>query len=636
MKGIESFLQHTSRMIGKNFCYSLMLIAWFSSVCSPNMNNILKDISELGIANIIQQTFQPRIPKNNEIFDFIVVGSGAAGSVVANRLSENPKWRIALLEAGGMENINHLIPTLAAYMSTTSSNWNYGSVPQKRACFGMNNNICLQPKGKVLGGTSSINFMIYNRGNRRDYDRWSAAGNRGWSYNEVLPYFLKSERANLDGLEYTSYHNRNGSLNVEYPRYRTQLVDAFIRGSEQAGHPRTDYNGESQRGVSYVQATTNSGRRHSAYRAFIEPIIQRRSNLQIFIFSRVTKILIEPISKIAYGVEFVYNNRSYTIKARKEVVVSAGAFNSPQLLMLSGVGPRDNLSKLGIPIIKESPVGVRMYEHASHFGPTFLTNTTGQSLFTSNVRPRDVLRFFAGGPDTVLSSLTGVEALAFLNVPLSTLPNDWPDVELIFASGSLASDEGTALKIGANFKDKIYNQLYRDIERKRQDHFTILVMPFHPKSIGRIWLRSKDPLQWPVIDPNYFAEKEDVDFMLQGIKAAIAIAQTPAMQKIGTRILPVPVPGCESFNFASDDYWRCSIRTMTYTLHHQVATCRMGPSTDPTAVVSPELSVHGIQKLRVIDTSIIPFPPTAHTNAPAFMIGEKGADLIRRTWKIAK
>ncbi|XP_023299662.2 glucose dehydrogenase [FAD, quinone]-like [Lucilia cuprina] len=613
------------------FAVRVLIIICLQTYASHAYQTLLDGL-QLGLTNFQQELLRPSIPRNNEVFDFIVVGAGTAGSVVANRLSENPNWSVALIEAGGTENIFNLLPVLCGYMQVTNAIWNYRTVPQKRACFGMNNNECLHPRGKIMGGTSSINFMIYNRGNRRDFDSWAEAGNYGWSYKDVLPYFLKSEMANLEGLEFTPYHNQSGPLSVEYVQYRTQIVHAFIEGAQQAGHSYTDYNGESQLGVSYVQANTRGGRRHSAYRAFIEPIMFKRPNLKIFTFSRVTKVLIDPSTKAAYGIEFIYRKKLYTFKARKEVILSAGSFNSPQILMLSGVGPQDNLSRLGIKILQELPVGVRMFEHASHFGPTFLVNTTDQALFTTRFRLTDVLGFLAGRPDTRLSTLTGVEALTFLKVPGSTLPKDWPDCEIIFASGSLASDDGTALKIGANIKDEIYDRVYRPLMQRQQDHYTVLIMPFHPRSVGRVWLKNKNPLQWPMIDANYFDDPRDVEVMLEGIKAAIRIAQTTAMQRIGTRLLDTPLPGCESYKFASDDYWRCSIRTMTYTLHHQVATCRMGPATDPTAVVSPELKVHGIRKLRVVDGGIIPFPPTAHTNAPTFMIGEKAADMITAAW----
>ncbi|KAH8306530.1 hypothetical protein KR018_009203 [Drosophila ironensis] len=599
-----------------------------------DVNKLLLDqLNQVGLVNLLDQATRQNVPQDQSLFDFIIVGSGAAGSSLAARLSENPQWTVALIEAGGVENIAHLTPVMAGYLQQTSSNWGYKSVPQKLSCHGMNNNECALPRGKVMGGTSSINYMIYNRGNRRDYDGWAAAGNPGWSYQDVLPYFLRSENAQLQGLEQSPYHNRSGPLSVEYVRFRSKLVDAFVEAAVESGLPRTDYNGESQFGVSYVQATTQNGRRHSAYSAYLRPIRDLRSNLHIFTFARVTRVLIDEATKSAYGVEFNHRNKAYSFRARKEVILSAGTFNSPQLLMLSGIGPEDNLKAIGVPLVQALPVGRRMFDHMCHFGPTIVTNTTGQTTFTSRVTPTEVLSYLlAGNPATRLSSIGGVEALAFLNLERSDLPKDWPDIELIMVSGSLASDEGTGLNLGANFRPQIYNKMYRDLATAQQDHFTMLVMQFHPKSVGRLWLKDRNPLGWPKLDPKYFIAEEDVEYLLDGIKASLRIIEMPAMQKIGASLLKRRVPGCEKFEFASDDYWRCSIRTLSYTLHHQVATCRMGPASDPTAVVDHQLKVHGMRRLRVVDTSVIPVPPTAHTNAAAFMIGEKAADMIRSEW----
>ncbi|KAM7349108.1 glucose dehydrogenase [FAD, quinone]-like [Cochliomyia hominivorax] len=611
-----------------------VLFTILNLLAKTNAYDLVDAVTQLGeFSNFIEELLNYRAPIDNEIFDFIVVGGGTAGSVVANRLSENPNWNVALIEAGGMENFVNIVPALCAFTQVTDDTWKYKTVPQERACFGMYNNECFHPRGRILGGTSSINFMIYNRGNHHDFDKWAEAGNYGWSYEEVLPYFRKSEMASLDGLEQNiRYHNTSGPLSVEYVKYRTEIAHAFIDGALQAGHPYTDYNGESQIGVSYVHATTKTGRRHSAYQAYIKPIMGERLNLKIFTYSHVTKILMDPETKSAYGVEFIYTNTRYTFKARKEVILSASSFNSPQLLMLSGIGPREHLTELGIDVIQELPVGKTVYEHASHFGPTFLVNTTDQTMYMERVTPIDGLAFSAGSSNTRLSSIGTVEALTFIKAPTSTLPEDWPDCEIIFASGSFASDDGTALKTGANLKNEIYEKIYRPLEVARQEHYSVLIMPFHPKSIGHVWLNSSNPFDAPMIDANYFENPDDVEVMLEGIKEAIRISQTPAMQQIGARLLNISIPGCESYTFGSDDYWRCSIRTMTYTLHHQVATCRMGPATDPTAVVSPELKVHGIRKLRVVDVSVIPFPPTSHTNAAGFMIGEKAADMIRGEW----
>uniref|UniRef100_A0A1A9WC50 Glucose-methanol-choline oxidoreductase N-terminal domain-containing protein n=1 Tax=Glossina brevipalpis TaxID=37001 RepID=A0A1A9WC50_9MUSC len=620
--------------IRKNFKILMLIFNFMASLRQTNslQLNIVDSWLNLGLHNILKQGFYNDVPRSDLEYDFIIVGAGAAGCALANRLSENPKWQIYLLEAGGLESIMHQVPAMAGFLQGTHSNWGYRSEPQQLSCWGMYGNRCALPRGKILGGTSSINFMIYNRGNRRDFDRWSEAGAEGWSYREVLPYFLRSENAQLKGLENSPYHNHTGPLSVQYVGYRSEIVKAYIKAAQQAHHNYNDYNGESQLGVSYVQANTKDGRRHSAFKAYIEPIRNERKNLHILTMARVTKVLINPESKRAYGIRLLHGNSLYTVKASKEIILSAGAFNSPQLLMLSGVGPRDNLEVIGIPIIKELPVGKLLYDHMCHFGPTFVTNTTDQSMFTADINPNIFKEFLFGEINTKLSSIGGVEALTFTKVNGSSEPADMPDVEIITIAGSFASDGGTALLRGANIRSNIYNEVYKVLANTHQDHFTCLVMQFHPKSVGSLWLHNRDPLAWPRINPNYFQQSEDVEILLKGIKETLRIAEMPALKRIGTRLHPTILPGCENHDFGSDDYWRCSIRTLSYTLHHQVGSCRMGSETDNTTVVNSQLKVHGIHNLRVVDTSIIPFPPTAHTNAAAFMIGEKASDMIRSDW----
>ncbi|XP_055837827.1 glucose dehydrogenase [FAD, quinone]-like [Episyrphus balteatus] len=601
--------------------------------------NLLVDLLALGIdtVNLILNLFKvtynifpSSVPRQNGIYDFKIVGAGPAGCVLANRLSENPNWTVYLLEAGGSENFLHEVPAFVSVLQKTNSNWDYKSVPQKNACYGMYGKVCGLPRGKVLGGTSSINFMIYNRGNRRDFDRWAENGNIGWSYNEVLPLFKRIEAANLEGFEYSDYHNTTGPLSVEAVSFRTEIVHAYVNGAQQAGYRLNDYNGQSQIGVSFVQASTLNGHRHSASKAYLEPVKKKRKNLHVLTFALVTKILIDPKTNSAYGVEFLHKERKYTIRGRKEVILSAGAFNSPQLLMLSGIGPKEVLSPIGIPQIKELPVGKRLFDHMSFVGPLFTVNTTKQTLFLNRITPVDLVKFKTGDGSTILSSIGGVEALTFIKTPNSNEPADFPDVELILISTSLAGDYGTGFKEGANFRDDIYDKMFKPLENK--EHFGFLITHFHPQSMGRLWLKNNNPKIPPIIDPQFFEIPEDVEYILEGVKEAIRITKTSAMQKIGATLYRIPTPGCESITFASDDYWRCSIRTLSYTLHHQVATCKMGPQSDPTSVVSPQLKVHGIRKLRVVDTSIIPFPPTCHVNAASFMIGEKAYDMIRDEW----
>ncbi|XP_059622157.1 glucose dehydrogenase [FAD, quinone]-like [Phlebotomus argentipes] len=564
-------------------------------------------------------------------FDFIIVGSGPAGCVLANRLSENPDWKVLLLEAGGQETLFHDIPLMAAYFQSTGSNWGYFAEREPGICWGMNGQRCAFPRGKILGGTSSMNYMIYNRGNRRDFDRWAQEGNYGWSYNEVLPYFMKSERSTLKGVVDSSYHNKYGELNVEYVSYRTPAARAFVRGSQQLGYRLTDYNGRNQVGTSFVQATTRRGVRHSASSAFLEPIVNR-PNLKIMINSRVTRILIDPDTKIAYGVEYVRNRKTMRAYATGEVVISAGAFNSPQLLMLSGIGPRDHLKELDIPVIQDLPVGQIMYDHMSHGALTFVVNSTGFSPFTSQLRIDDFTDYFLHRTGK-FSLIGGVEALTFYKSPNSRDPPDWPDAEIIFLGGSFASDEGTGTIRGMNIRQDIYDTVWKSLENSQTDLCGAFIMQFRPKSKGYVKLRDKNPWSWPKFYPNYFQYEEDLEILLEATKEAIKIAQTPAMKAIGARIWDIPLPDCAHLHFGTDDYWRCSIRTLSLTLHHQVSTCKMGPYYDRTAIVDPELRVYGIQKLRVADCSVIPHPLTGHTNAVSFMIGEKLADMIKADWK---
>lgn len=485
---------------------------------------------------------------------------------------------------------------------------------------------CGLPRGRGVGGSSLINYMIYNRGNRKDFDNWGKY-NPGWSYKDVLKYFIKSERTTLTKFENSPYHGHNGPLNVEDVSYRTVISDAYFKAAKEAGHKSVDYNGESQMGVSYVQANTKNGIRQSVYTAYLKPIIGKRKNLHILSHARVTKILISEKTRRAYGIKMIHNKKAYKIFANMEIILSAGAFISPQLLMLSGIGPEKELKRHNIKVLQDLPVGEIMFDHITTINPSFTTNTKDQSIYSSKVLTPDVINNYFQNRAGPFTSIGGVEVLTFINS--NSKFSDVPDCEIIFVPYTLASTQKMGPAIGWRINDETYNGLYKPLESDSIDTFSLLIMLFQPKSRGHLKLKNKNPYSWLRFYPNYLDNDKDVETLLKGIKEAIRISQSPALQKIGTRIYDTPIPACKHLTFGSDDYWRCSIKALPLTLHHQVGTCKMGPENDKESVVNHKLQVYGIRKLRVVDAGIIPLPPTGHTNAPVCMIAEKAADLIK-------
>lgn len=418
-----------------------------------------------------------------------------------------------------------------------------------------------------------IYFLIHTRGNKRDFDRWAEAGNYGWSYDEVLPYFIKSEKANLGQLGDSPYHNRNGPWSVAFNSMKTHLADAFVQANEMMGMNEVDYNARDQMGVSYVQANTLRGRRHSAYRAFIEPILHR-SNLHIMINTKATKILIDPGTKVAYGVEFVRADKKYRVTAKREVILSSGTFHSPQLLSLSGVGLEKDLRRIGVPLIKELPVGRNMHDHLTFSELTFVTNKTSDVGFMTYVN--SIFEFMQG--KGLMTLPAGVEALSFIKTPTNnTRGPGVPDLELVFTPGSIHADRGFGITAGGRMRREIYNKVYKPLEGTKVDTFLIALMLFHPKSIGRIEIPDRNPFTNPKIHANYFNKPDDIETILHGIKYVLKLVEMEPFKSMGARLHSIPLPNCAYLGFATDDYWRCVIRIMAFSIQHQVGTCKMGP-----------------------------------------------------------
>ncbi|RQQ42826.1 GMC family oxidoreductase [Burkholderia stagnalis] len=527
----------------------------------------------------------------NQSFDYIVVGGGSGGSVVAGRLSEDPNLTVCVLEAGGHGNglVVNVPAGAVAMMPTRINNWAFDTVPQA----GLGGRTGYQPRGKALGGSSAINAMVYIRGHRSDYDHWAALGNHGWSYDDVLPYFRLSEHnERFDD----AWHGRDGPLWVSDLRTGNPFHERYLEAARQAGLPLTDdFNGAQQEGIGIYQVTQKQGERWSAARAYLLPYIGRRSNLTVETHAQVRRILFE--GRRAVGVEVLQNGTVRTLRARREVVLAAGAFQTPQLLMLSGVGPIHELARFGIQTVQHLPgVGRNLQDHPDFiFGyRTRSVDTMGVSLRGSLRMLREILRFRSERRGMLTTNFA--EGGGFLK----TQPGlDAPDIQLHFVV-ALVDDHARRLHAGHGLSC----------------HVCLL----RPRSRGSVTLRSNDPAAAPLIDPAFFDDPRDVDDMVAGFKITRKLMQTPALARWITRDLFTP-------NVKSDDDIRAVLRQRTDTVYHPVGTCRMGH--DEMAVVDPQLRVRGLEGLRIVDASVMPTLIGGNTNAPTIMIGEKAVDLIR-------
>ncbi|GAB0093762.1 glucose dehydrogenase [Sergentomyia squamirostris] len=574
-------------------------------------------------------TFEQNNKFINSEYDFIIVGGGSAGCVLANRLSENKNWKVLLLEAGKRENLLMDVPMFVHYLQQLDTDWHYKTEPSNGSCLAMENNQCKWPRGKVMGGSSVLNYMIYTRGNRRDYDRWEEMGNTGWSWKDVHPYFQKLERSYIRDAA-PGYLGTNGPMSISYPNWHTKIAKQFIKAGLENGASYVDYNGPTQIGYSYFQTTTENGVRKSANVAYIYPIRGTRSNLHIKKESFVTKILIDPSTKRAYGVQFVSDNKLYVVRARKEVILSAGAINSPQLLMLSGIGPGDHLRENGITPMVDLAVGYNLMDHTAV--PVAMSINISSMAVENIVTIPNLIKYESSrrGP---ISSVGACEAVAFYDFDNPTDPDGWPDIELFQIGGTLYGDN--IYKDNFNIRTEIFKSIYSDMERKMVNGFQVWPMILRPKSRGRITLRNANPFTHPRIYANYFSDPRDVQTVLRGVRKVQELTKMPSLAQIDAKLIDYehPVPTCVHLGIDSDNYWDCVIRHFTLTIYHYSGTCKMGPASDRNAVVDPRLRVYGVSNLRVIDASVIPEIPAGHTNGPTLMIAEKAADIIKEDWK---
>ncbi|XP_034490247.1 glucose dehydrogenase [FAD, quinone] [Drosophila innubila] len=555
-------------------------------------------------------------------YDFVVIGAGSAGSIVASRLSENPNWRVLVLEAGGDPPVESEIPALFFGLQHSEFIWNYFTEPSKSSCQAMKNGRCYWPRGKMIGGTGGVNAMLYIRGNRQDFDTWSAMGNEGWSYDEVLPYFEKSVRPVENATHPQGY--------VTLTKFEMPAIEKMIfDGAESLGvrHVREFAEG-SFVGYSNVPVTAQNGQRAHTGKGHLGRVAGR-SNLHVIKHALVKQLHFDATGQRVEAVSFVRGERTYRVGVAREAVLSAGVIDSPALLLRSGIGPRQHLEELHVPVVRELPgVGGNLQDHV--LVPLFMELESSKELPTQREILDNIYEYLLNrtGP---LATHGTASLVGFINTANNTDPR-YPDVEfhhLAFERGR--HDTLEMFLNGLSFQDQYVKHLQQQLTKF--DILCIFVLLSHPQSKGQLSLRSKEFREPPLLVSNYLTQPEDMATLLRGIRYQESLLSTASYQASRAQITHIPIPECDASNeYRSDDYWRCYAKYFSITCYHQTGTLKMSPASDPNACVNPRLQLHGIDNLRVADASIMPKIVSANTNAATVMIGERAADFISQDW----
>ncbi|XP_011873623.1 PREDICTED: glucose dehydrogenase [FAD, quinone]-like [Vollenhovia emeryi] len=521
-------------------------------------------------------------------YDYIVVGAGSAGTVLAKHLAED-KHSVLLLEAGGTAPFFLDIPLLGPLIQNTVYDWQYVTVPQEHACKGLINNQSRWPRGRILGGSSRLNYMAYVLGHRLDYEKW-------------FPDFAESVTESAE------------SLSISELRWNSDFAEVILKAIEELNYNVSSVNAQLDTDFMKVQLTMENGGRWSS-----DKILYEKPNrlLTVCTHAHATKILIN--SNKAEGIEFVKFGRKYTAIAKHGVILSAGVIESPKLLMLSGIGPKEHLQEFGIKVINDLPVGQNLQDHI----------LTGLDLIVLNeslgLNPSDIFNpmsafnyfFFGKGPWTS----SGIEVLGTFHSPLHANKSAVPDLQLMVLPSGVSRDNGFILKETMGISDEVYNKYFTPLLDK--NIVTIAPVLLHPKSTGELRLKSNDPFHKPLIDPKYLSNEDDIDTLIEGLYFIKKLLNTNTLRALGASLNRKPFPGCEDQVFDTRKYWKCYIQHLTMTSYHPVGTCRIGD------IVDTSFKVYNMRNLYVVDASVLPSLPSGNINAPVLAVAQKAAYIFK-------
>ncbi|XP_017774435.1 PREDICTED: glucose dehydrogenase [FAD, quinone]-like, partial [Nicrophorus vespilloides] len=596
--------------------YDEATILYFENLINSTINETANYVIPTSSEEFRGNYYCSKDAKDFGSYDFIIVGSGSTGATLAARLAEEEKFKILLIEAGGAENNFTDIPGLYFYSRFTDYNWGYFSVPQEHACLGMKDRRCPFPRGKAVGGTTVINGLIDSRGNRDDFDTWNQLVNGSWSYEEVLPYFKKIEDSHIDGDP--GYHGEDGPFPVYYHNPISPQVDAYLGANEELGYKVLDFNGAHQIGVSRNQLNNIKGRRVSTAKAYLDPA-RKYSNLKIVDKAYVTRVLID--DKTAYGVEFMLNGEKTIAKVEKEVIVSGGVIASPFILMHSGIGPKLELEKYNIPVVKDLPVGSNLHDHPTFYGLSFRTNFN-QPKYTQ----REYIEQYLDGKGdfTIAANLQGIGYYQSKHMQIPGLP----DIEFLISPSGM---ENAASQESFHLTDETFQAVWGNLNRVTD--FLMYVVLLKPKSIGYVTIKSNDPFDFPIIDPKFLSDAEnvDIDAIYEATEYLLSLLKTDHYKKLNVTLIKVVFEACKDTEYLSKEYWYCTIRQITMNVYHPVGTCKMDLERHG-GIVNKDLKVYGVKRLRVADGSVLPFSLSGHPSMASIMIGEKLSDMLKKQY----